>query len=346
MARSAAAPAEPKPASLPAAFGAGLRRGLRVRGALTFLVHSSTVRRHVFLCTIANLCLLGVGLSRAPVVQLLDWVGGTTHATHKRTTLTGLARALLASLAKGGHLGGSLLAYVVVMALTNGWASAIARSVAAAVAARRAAAGASQPLPPPPRGGGGSSMWAAATDALLRVLIVALMTAGTVVLDAAGTVVGRPAALLLCAFLYSLSAHDAVASQLPPAAAGSQQQLPLEARLVAAERAWPYHVGFGLPAAALSFMGSWVVNGAAYGLSLPWLVLLAGAAAAAPSPPPRRVGWRVPLTWPFRAATLMIARAAAGCLSAWRWYRRRAAAAAATVAAGGSSASDSDDAGL
>jgi hypothetical protein len=361
---------ERKPTTLAAAFGAGLRRGLRVRGALTFLVRSSTVRRHVLLCTIANLGLLGVGLSRMPVVKLLDWFSRTRTPT--RTTVTGLARALLASLAKGGHLGGSVLAYVVVMALTNGWTSAIARSVAAEVAARRRAAVASAataaaaaaaagstaapPLPPaappppplPPRGG---SVWAGAADALLRVVVVALMTAGTVVLDAGVPVVGRPAALLLCAFLYSLTAHDAVEAQLLPAAGGTAAaagaaaaaatQPPLEARLLAAEASWPYHVGFGLPAAALSFVGNWVVNGATYGLALPWLVLLAGAAAAAaaPSPPPRRVRWRLPLTWPFRAATLLIARAAAGGVAAWRWYRRRSAAASA--AAGGAS-SDSD----
>ena len=277
----------------------GMRSSFAVRRALRLVAESGTIRRHVLLCTEANLALLVVGFmirSSTWSDSLTAWIScGSSSPWAKGASLA--LRHLL-------HLSLSVTAYAACLIATTLWTSAIARAAAARTAPIRRAT--TQQAPPVAAANSlaDAGFWVAPAAVLVRLLVTGLATATTVVLDPI-PLVGRLVSLPLCAFVYSFSAHDAVDGLRHPVP-------PLEARLQRAEGAWAYHIGFGLVAAALTFSHyGWVVNGAMYGLLQPWLVLLAATSQPPTVDANRDVsGYGVPLLWPFKVASLWIAKGA------------------------------------
>jgi Etoposide-induced protein 2.4 (EI24) len=105
-------------------------------------------------------------------------------------------------------------------------------------------------------------------EVLYRTVLVLLLNVAAVLLDVlTPAVIGKPSAILLTAIVTSIVAHDPLWT--------SVQGVSKIRCFKAVEAHAPYHVGFGLLAALLTFFGNAVTNGAAYNIVLPWLYLAA-----------------------------------------------------------------------
>lgn len=276
---------------------AGLLASFQLRRALQPVAANDAsgriIRAHLLFSAALNaaLALVGMALEAEDPADIDEWL----------SSRYGWNRSIAGHAFDVARTCAEVTAYTITVGLSALWAGAIAKHAAAwrkgVLRTCHASSNSSEEqkqLHTTASPGGSSGIIRSASEALLGVLLLALMNVATLLVDAL-PIVGRPAALCLAAFLYSFSAHSAVQGS----GASSLAQ-----RIHGAEHAWAYHVGFGMVAATQTFSYGWLLNGAVYGAAYPWLCLLA---AAGRNPVPSRL--RLPVLWPFEVASVWFIQA-------------------------------------